>query len=609
MGRAQRGDEHSFGDQPPAAGSMGWGERHTGGACYILAAAGLERPAPRVDPSHTLPLHAFITAGTAMPPTITNPILPGFNPDPSILRVGDDYYIATSTFEWFPGVQIHHSRDLVHWRLLTRPLDRVSQLDMRGVDDSCGVWAPCLSHDGDRFYLIYTNMHRHGRYKDSPNFLVTAEAIDGPWSEPIFMNSSGFDPSLFHDEDGRKWFVNMLWDHRVQNHSFAGIVLQEYDFKKERLVGPVVHIFRGTERKLVEGPHLYRHGGWYHLMTAEGGTQLEHAVTMARSKHIDGPYEVSPHTPTLTSDGYEHLMLRKAGHGSLVETQHGEWYLAHLCGRPITADGHCILGRESAIQRVVWDDAGWLRLADGGVTPAVKVEAPDLPPHPFPEPPARDDFDDATLRIDYQTLRAPLPEDRWSLTARPGHLRLHGGESLTSRFEQSHLARRIQHPGCDVSTCVDFAPQHFQQAAGLTAYYDTSCFYFLGVTHDEELGRCLTLNGVDTGEMKDYLSAPVPLPGDGPCHLRLQMRLGELRFGFSVDGERWTQVGPVLDATLLSDEYGFDLSFTGAFVGMCVLDFSGGHRAADFDYFTYQPVDAGPLPAAEATSRSAIAST
>ena len=545
-----------------------------------------------------------------MPPVITNPVLPGFNPDPSILRVGDDYYIATSTFEWFPGVQIHHSRDLVHWRLLTRPLTRVSQLDMRGVDDSRGVWAPCLSHDGERFHLIYTNMRAHGQFKDSPNYLVTADNITGPWSEPIFMNSSGFDPSLFHDDDGRKWFVNQRWDPRIENHPFAGIILQEYDPKQECLVGPVTNIFAGTERQLVEGPHLYRHGGWYHLMTAEGGTQHEHAVTMARSEAIDGPYELSPHTPTLTADGHEDVLLRKAGHASLVETQHGDWYLAHLCARPIPPTGRCILGRETALQKMTWDDDGWLQLADGGVTPSVEVPAPDLPPHPFDEPPARDDFDATELRLDYQTPRVPLAADRWSLTERPGHLRLRGGESLTSRYAQSHLARRIQHAGCNVSTCVDFAPQHFQQAAGLTAYYDTTCFYFLGVTHDEKVGRCLTLYGMDAGAYVNHLKAPIPLPGDGPCHLRLQLRLGDLRFAFSADGAFWTDVGPTLDASVLSDEYGLDLSFTGAFTGLCAMDFSGARLPADFDHFTYQSADAGPLtPVASAASRSAVAST
>ena len=162
--------------------------------------------------------------------TIENPILKGFNPDPSICRVGDDYYIATSTFEWFPGVQIHHSRDLQNWRLLCRPLNRAALLDMRGVPDSCGVWAPCLSYADGQFWLVYTVVNRFdGNFKDTHNFVTTCERIDGEWSDPVYLDSRGFDPSLFHDEDGRKWYLSMIWDHRPDRTFFGGTWLQEYD--------------------------------------------------------------------------------------------------------------------------------------------------------------------------------------------------------------------------------------------------------------------------------------------------------------------------------------------------------------------------------------------
>ena len=190
---------------------------------------------------------------------IRNPILPGFNPDPSICRVGDDYYIATSTFEWYPGVQIHHSRDLANWTLATRPLTRAAQLDMRGNPDSCGIWAPCLSHADGLFWLVYTDVKRlDGAFKDAHNYIVTAPAIDGPWSDPIYVNSSGFDPSLFHDADGRKFFMNVRWNHRGQgtggnpaHASFDGILLQEWS-PDAGLTGPVRNIFDGTARGLTE---------------------------------------------------------------------------------------------------------------------------------------------------------------------------------------------------------------------------------------------------------------------------------------------------------------------------------------------------------------------
>lgn len=234
---------------------------------------------------------------------IQNPILPGFHPDPSICRVGDDYFIATSTFEWYPGVQIYRSTDLRSWELVKRPLERADQLDLRGVQDSCGVWAPCLTHADGRFWLIYTIVRRKsGSFKDCHNYLVTAEKIEGPWSAPIYLNSSGFDPSLFHDDNGRKWVLNLTWDYRARPTPFGGIVLQEYDATQGKLVGSITNIFQGSSLGLAEGPHLYQRDGWYHLLVAEGGTGMRHAVTMARSKEITGPYGGSsgrpcPHKP------------------------------------------------------------------------------------------------------------------------------------------------------------------------------------------------------------------------------------------------------------------------------------------------------------------------
>ena len=182
---------------------------------------------------------------------IRNPILRGFNPDPSICRVGEDYYIAVSTF--------------------ARPLNRPSMLDMRGEPDSCGIWAPCLSHADGLFWLCYTDVRRFdGNFKDTHNYLTTCATIDGQWTEPTYLNSSGFDPSLFHDDDGRKWYTNMVWDHRPDRTFFHGIVLQEFSAEKRELLGEPKHIFPGTELDFTEGPHLYKYDGYYYLMTAEG---------------------------------------------------------------------------------------------------------------------------------------------------------------------------------------------------------------------------------------------------------------------------------------------------------------------------------------------------
>src|SRR5690349_8151269 len=433
--------------------------------------------------------------------TIKNPILRGFNPDPSIVRVGDDYYIATSTFEWFPGVQIHHSRDLLHWRLVSRPLARASQLDMRGDPDSCGVWAPCLTHADGLFHLIYTDVKRYGRttvagasgasLRDFHNYLVTSPRIDGDWSDPVYLNSSGFDPSLFHDDDGRKYFLNMLWDHRPGNNRFAGIVLQEYSVKERKLVGERQSIFKGTPLGFTEAPHLYKRNGWYYLLTAEGGTGWGHAVTMARSRKLTGPYELHPDTYILSARHRPDAELQRAGHADLVETQNGETYMVYLCGRPLRNRGRCTLGRETAIQKMLWGKDDWLRTLDGQGIPTIETPAAALSAHAFPSAPVREDFNSAQLPIEFQWLRTPWPDELFSLTARPGFLRLFGRESIGSLFKQSLVARRQQSHCFSAATVLEFEPAHFQQMAGLVCYYNGAKFHYLYLSHDEALGKVL----------------------------------------------------------------------------------------------------------------------
>ena len=220
---------------------------------------------------------------------IANPVLPGFNADPSMIRVGDTYYIANSTFEWFPGVRLHESKDMVHWNLLPSPLSRTSQLDMRGNPSSGGIWAPDLSYADGKFWLIYTDVKVvNGAFKDCTNYLVTAESIHGPWSEPIRVNGVGFDASLFHDDDGRKYLVQQTWDFREYHHGFDGITLTEFDVKTMKLKPETERtIWRGTDVKLTEGPHLYKINGYYYLFAAEGGTVYTHQEVVARSKSLD----------------------------------------------------------------------------------------------------------------------------------------------------------------------------------------------------------------------------------------------------------------------------------------------------------------------------------
>jgi xylan 1,4-beta-xylosidase len=551
---------------------------------------------------------------------IHNPILPGFNPDPSIVRVGADYYIATSTFEWFPGVQIHHSRDLVHWELVARPLNRASQLDMRGDPDSCGVWAPCLTYADGLFYLVYTDVKRFGRtsaagaagasLRDFHNYLVTSTRIDGDWSDPVALNSSGFDPSLFHDDDGRKYLVNMLWDHRPGHDRFAGIVLQQYLPAERRLVGGRRKIFSGTSIGFTEGPHLYKRDGWYYLITAEGGTWWGHAVTMARSRTLLGPYELHPDVHILTSRSRPDVALQRAGHADLVETEAGETYMVYLCGRPLATRGRCTLGRETAIQPMTWSADGWLRTSDGQGIPVVDPPAPaGVTPQPYLPAPVRDEFDDDTLPRAFQWLRTPFPDELFTLTARKGHLRLHGRETIGSLFTQALVARRQQAHCFTASTLVEFEPEHFQQMAGLVCYYNSTKFHYLYVTRDEAGKHLRVMSALPDQVNADAFTARIPIASGAPIELRVEVDYDRLRFAYRVRGGAWEWLPQQFDASILSDEASAPglPNFTGAFVGMACQDLAGTSMPADFDWFEYRErdyaIDVGADTLTEADAR------
>lgn len=528
---------------------------------------------------------------------ISNPILTGFNPDPSICRAGEDYYIATSTFEWFPGVSIHHSKDLKNWELVSRPLNRQSLLDMKGNPNSGGVWAPQLSYHDGLFWLIYSDIKvTDGQWKDAHNYLTTCDAIDGEWSEPIYMNSSGFDPSLFHNpNDGKKYFVNMVWDPREGHHNFYGIVLQEYDHDHQKLVGEKKIIFKGTDVKLTEAPHLYYIDGYYYLLTAEGGTKFDHQATIARSKTIDGPYEVHPENPLISSFAHPRIRLQKAGHGSLVQTHTDEWFFVHLTGRILPKEeeplldprGFCPLGRETAIQRVEWRDQ-WPYIV-GGNYPQDEIDGPTIEEQPKPKVAEVVHFDEPTLPLDFQSLRIPLGEDILSLTERPGYLRLKGHESLTSLFTQALVARRWQDFTFEAETKVEFNPTTFQQQAGLVNYYNTDNWTYLYITHHEEKGRVLDMMALDNLAYSQPIKGEEIELGDTEAvYLRVNVEVNDYYYSYSLDGETFHRIGPTFKSYKLSDDYirggGF---FTGAFVGMCAQDNSGERLPADFDYFRY----------------------
>ena len=332
------------------------------------------------------------------------------------------------------------------------------------------------------------------------------------------------------------------------------------------------------------------------MTTAEGGTGYDHAVTMARARSIDGPYALHPHVHLITSKDAPGAALQRAGHGQIVETPDGQTYHTHLCSRPLAGSRRSPLGRETAIQKCVWREDDWLYLEQGGQVPAVEVPAPfatSAAPAPTRQ---RYTFDRSDLPLDFQWLRTPEPQRIFSLDARPGWLRLIARELLGSWFEQALVARRQQHFAYRAKTELEFAPRHFQHNAGLVAYYNRYKFHALAVTWDDALGRVLTLMSCladyPEGRLNFSLSAPIPIGDAGSIQVSAQIEGPRLQFAWaSPDG--WRNVGPVLDASILSDEAGSGEhgSFTGAFVGMFAFDASGDAAPADFRYFEYEGRD------------------
>ena len=514
---------------------------------------------------------------------IENPILKGFSPDPSIIRVGEDYYIATSTFEWWPGIHLFHSKDLKNWEQIKSPIQRLSQANLIGDPTSGGIWAPCLSYYDGIFYIVYTDVKtKKGRYYNNHNYLIYTDDINKEWSEPIYLNSTGFDPSLFHDIDGKKYLVNM-------RNGFKGILLQEYDHEKKELVGEVKNIYKGTEYGYTEGPHIYHIGDWYYLIVAEGGTGYGHCVTMARSKDIWGPYETDPNNPMLTSRENDDVYLKKCGHADITDTPSGEWYMVHLCSRPNKGSTKSLLGRETAIQKVYWSEDGWLRLVGDDKTPKTNVEEPmNTKEVIMNKKPDKDDFLTGELDAFYKTPRIPLI-DNSSLSERKGYLRLYGQESLNSLHNVSLVARRQTEYHAMAETCVEFTPNYPEQVAGITYFYDAMNYYFLGKTVDEEGIEVLQLIKSDTGVIEDIIE-PIPLMNQNQIYLKIETDyLGEFSyFYYSYDGINWVDIEVSLSTDILTDEH--CRGFTGAHFGMFCFDMTGLRNYADFDYFTYQNI-------------------
>lgn len=518
---------------------------------------------------------------------IKNPVLTGFHPDPSMICVDGVFYIANSTFEYFPGVAISVSRDLANWESIAAPLDTTNMLNMLGNPKSGGIWAPCLTYRDDFFYLGFTDVKNwaNGPFKDTPNYIVKASNIEGPWSEPVFINCSGFDPSLFHDDDGRKYIVNMEWDYRKQgNEQFTGILLTELDSITLKPIAEPIKIFKGSERGLVEGPHLYKIDDYYYLITAEGGTSYEHAVTVARSRNINGPYELHPNTHLASSKDSPRASIKKTGHGSICQAPDGRWWLAFLCGRPMDESLRCPLGRETSISEVVWKD-GWPYLKEGGIVPSEQFQGYG---EQHTQKVFNYDFKSNAFKQDFMSLRTPaqfkILED--------GSLRLYGKESLSSLHEQNMLVRRQTDFCFEVETCLELPFDHFQKMAGLLYRYNEENQYYLRVAFDEEKQqKCLGILCFNNGNFSMPLGEDEIPVGNGKLYLRLTVKNNYGEFSYANEDKNWKVINYKLDVSILSDEYASPMGFTGAFIGISCQDMMDKSGYADYTYFSYKVID------------------
>ncbi|MBD0379518.1 glycoside hydrolase family 43 protein [Paenibacillus sedimenti] len=519
-----------------------------------------------------------------MKTTFRNPILPGFYPDPSICRVGEDYYMVTSTFEYYPGVPLFHSKDLVHWRQLGHVLDRPSQLNLDGTPCSRGIYAPTIRYSNGTFYMITTFVE--SATGERRNFFVTANDPAGSWSDPYWLKGApGIDPSLFFDDDGKAYYAgNRVPPAGQQYPKHMEIWLQELDLGSKQLVGPTFSLWDGALKQIhaQEGPHLYKINGYYYLLIAEGGTGHTHSVTIARSETLTGSYEVCKTNPILT---HRHLGrdygIVNVGHADIVETQNGEWWMVCLASRPY-GGYYRNMGRETFLVPLVWED-GWPVVNPGKGIIEWETRCPDLPQHRWPSKPACDHFDAPVLDDRWNFIRTPRG-DFWSLAERPGHLRLRlKPDSITKPENPSFIGRRQQHPSFAVRLAVEFTPESPNETAGMALLQNSDYQFRLEIGMNDRAETILRLVRRESGIETDLASRVI---GAGKRYLKVEAIGQCLRFDYAKVAERWELLIDNVDATLLSsDKAG---GFVGAYIGLFAE--SGGVSSAnhaDFDFFEY----------------------
>jgi len=498
--------------------------------------------------------------------TFKNPVLPGFHPDPSVCRVGADFYLVTSSFEYFPGVPIFHSRDLVHWRKLGHCLDRVEQLPLAGAPASAGVWAPTLRHHRGVFYMTTTNMTAGG------NFIVTAAAPEGPWSDPVFVAQPGIDPSLFFDEDGSAIYTT----------AHGGAFQSRIDVTTGKLLSEPKLVWRGSGGQHPEGPHLYFRDGWYYLLISEGGTEYGHMITMARARSPWGPFEPCSRNPLLTHRSQQ-SPIQAVGHADLIESPGGAWFAVFLGVRPNGYPPCYHLGRETFLCPVTWAEDGFPVIGDHGRV-SLEMKTP-LAQQSVLESPVRDDFTARKLALDWNYLRNP---DRalYSLDERPGFLRLHGAPAgLDDALSPAWVGRRQCHFAVQAAACLEFLAESEREEAGLVVRMNERHHYEIFVTRRGGSPHVVLRRRI--GSLQAEVASRA-LSANESSRIVLAIDADRDKYSFSCGPSR-DELTPLGDGETryLSTEVAS--GFTGVYFAM----YASGNgapstRPADFDWFEYR---------------------
>lgn len=506
-----------------------------------------------------------------------NPILAGFYPDPSIVRVNDDYYLVNSSFAYYPGVPIFHSRDLVHWSQIGHVLDRPSQLGLDRLGVSRGIFAPALTYHAGTFYLVTTLVDGGG------NFVVTAPDPAGPWSDPVWLRDiDGIDPSLFFDQDGRAYLLNNGPPPETPRYDgHRAIWMQEFDAAARKPVGERTVLVNGgvnlaSKPIWIEGPHIFKKDGRYYLIAAEGGTAEQHSEVVFRSDAVRGPYLPSPRNPVLTQrhlDPTRPFPVTSTGHADFVETPRGEWWAVFLGTRPYQGD-HYNTGRETFLMPVQWVD-GWPVITTGSQTVPYRATRPNLPAAAPPAIPTngnfelRDEFTSPELAPYWNLLRTP--RERWyDLTSTPGSLTIRArAADLGSVDQPSFIGRRQQHLFATASAAMRYEPVHPGDQAGLVAFYNESHYFFLGVTLAD--GRPVVQLVEHAGPLtpaagRVLAAASVAVSQSSPILLKIAARGGRYDFFYAPRPDRWVLLRGEVDGTVLSTKVAG--GFVGTYFGM-----------------------------------------